>query len=399
MRNRRNFLLGTAAIAAMAAFSLLVALVLAGSLGGEAYRVTAVFDRAGQLLDQGGDVKLRGVLVGAIDTKVVAPDGTATIVLAMDPSQPVPANVTAAIRGKTLFGEKFIELRDTDGPPEGLLADGDLIPLERTLGAFELEDVFDRALPLLEEVEPGDLRGLLRALAEGVAGQEQQARRALDNGLVALQNLNRNSANLSALLGGLDESSDALSRASPELVEALRQLDAFNRTIVANSSELEGALQNTPEWLDIAGQIMEVRLQDLLDISIKGADILDLASEHRGRLPFTVEALRNFTQAWVTNMSVGCVDASGSSIGEVHPELAGSTCWQVWNLSAENPKSPGAYSDADQPKPDSATAGRAYRAQLRTLLRVPFPDEVSDLSSLLYSPVRDHYGLIPEELL
>lgn len=398
--NRRHFLLGLIAILLIVAFGGLVTLTLAGVVGGETYPVTMVFDRAGQLLSVGGDVKLRGVLVGRIESKMITRNNEAVIGAAMDASQRIPANVTATIRGKTLFGEKFIQLNDPSDGPEGRLAAGDEIGLERTRGAFELEQVLTRLVPVLDAVEPGDLAATLGALAEGFAGQEEAGRRAISNGLVALRGINSRSADFERLLAGLDENAEALARAAPDLVAALEDLDDFNRTIIANASDVEASLKNTPSWMELLAAIMESRFGDLVDMSVQGVDVLDLVVEHRLELVSTVRALKNFTQAWVTNMSVGCTDGvAGDDIGDVHPELEGSTCWQIWNLSAENPKSPGAYSEDTQPTPDAATAAIAYRVQLRTLLRVPFGEEVDELTGFLYAPLKDERGLLPEDLL
>lgn len=393
MGRRTNLLLGIAALILVAGFFGLIAFVLGGGFG-NTYQVTATFDRAGQLLDEGGDVKLRGVLVGTIGSKEVDADGAATVVLLMDPSQRVPSNVLATIRGKTLFGQKFIELRDAPEPPDGFLEDGDEIPIERTTGAFELEQVLDRALPFLEAIEPGDLSGLLSALAQGVAGQEEAGRRTIDNGLVMLRSLNN--SDLDRLLAGLDESATSLGQASPDLIAALEDLNSFNRTVVANRSEVEAALADVPEWMIALAEIMGDRLVDLKDLSNKGVDVVETVGDHRDELPFTVESLKLFTQAWVTNMSVGCFNSDGDNIGDIHPSLAGSTCWQIWNLSAEANKVPGAYGP-EGPTPDTASA--AYGAQLRHLLGVPYPEDVSPLSRLLYRPIQNSHGLIPEELL
>lgn len=391
--NRRHLALGLAAIVAAMAFGGVVVAALAGKFGGRTYPVTVSFDRAGQLLETGGDVKLRGVLVGTISGVTLTADGRALITLAMYPAQRVPHNVTASIRGKTLFGEKFIELRDA-GPTEGVLRAGDEIT--ETVEPFELESVLEAALPLLDAVSPGDLGGALAALAEGLAGQEEEARRAIDNGLVALRSLNAHGSDLDRLLAGLDETSGALGRAAPDFVDALGDLDAFNRTVIANAGDVRGALAGAPTWLDALARIVEARYPDLVDLSLRGADILDLVVVHKDALPGTVTALRNFTQAWVETLSVGCADKDGRTIGEVHPSLEGSTCWQIWQLTAEEDKVPGGYTGEDQPSPDGEVAARAYRAQLRRLLGLRFPREASDLAAFLYEPLRDEGGLIPE---
>lgn len=402
MTNRRHLLVGLVSVAAAVAFLLYIGVKLAGT-SGNTYPVTVTFSRAGQLLKVRSDVKLRGVLVGKVSKIELTEDGKARITLAMDPGQQVPVDVTASIRGKTLFGEKFVQLIDTSTPSNRTLEPGDNIPESSTVDPFELEQVLVTGLPVLEAADPGDLGGALHALAEGFAGQEEEARRAIDNGLSALRALNAESASLDRVLSGLDEGAEAFARASPDLVAALRDLDRLNQTIIANREDVAGALRDVPKWLDSLGQLIEARYVDLVDLSVKGSDILQLVARKRDGLPFTINALKNFTQSWVTNMSLGCTrggsPANQDEIGEIYPQLNSSTCWQIWNLSAEGGKNPGGYSAANQPTPNSRAASRAYLAQLRHLLSLPFGDDLGDVAALLYGPLRNRDGLLPEEIL
>ena len=69
--------------------------------------VTLRTNRVGNQLTSGADVKLRGLVVGEV--RSVRSDGSgAELDLALDPAQArrIPADVTAQLLPKTLFGEK-----------------------------------------------------------------------------------------------------------------------------------------------------------------------------------------------------------------------------------------------------------------------------------------------------
>lgn len=387
----------------MAAFAGFIGVRLAGGFEGNTYRVTATFDRAGQLLKVTSDVKLRGILVGKVAKIELTDQGQAHMTFSMFANQRVPANVSAGVRGKTLFGEKFVQLT-VDDPSDELLKSGDHIPPDRITNPFELETVLETGLPVLEAIEPDRLGDAFRALGEGVAGQEEEARRSIENGLIALRSLNSRSADLDRLFGGLDEGADAFARASPGLIAALGDLDTFNRTVLSKSFQASGALRDVPTWMDSVAQLMEARFTDLVDLSVKGADVLDTVSNRREKLPYIVESLKNFTQSWVTNMSVGCTLPDGTTVGQQFPSLEGSTCWQIWQLDAtegmmDSPKTPGGYDSITRPTPNAAVAYKAYQAQVTQLLRLPFGRTPDELTLFMYSPLRDSRGLIPESLL
>ena len=74
-------------------------------------KVTLVTDSIGNQLVVPADVKLRGIVVGEVRS-VHSNGRRATVDLALDPDDVhlIPANVSARILPKTLFGEKFVDL-------------------------------------------------------------------------------------------------------------------------------------------------------------------------------------------------------------------------------------------------------------------------------------------------
>lgn len=395
MSRRRYILMGLAALVLTAAVGVYVISGLSGRTTGP-FQVKVEFQRVGQLLRVTGDVKLRGVLVGQIHQIQKRINGAAVVTLTLQPSHRIPADVSASIRGKTLFGEKYVELIDPVNPSGGILKPGDRIPETRTIPPLELEQVLDSLQPLLDAVDPEALGGAIKAVAEGLAGQEDEARRAIDNTLILLETLGASRDDFDRLLSGFDEESDAFARATPDFMAALADLDVLAREIVENADDLRAILHDAPDWVHVVAKLVEDRYADLVDLSVKGVDVLDLVASHASELPFAVKSLKEFTQAWNTNLSAPCENLAGV---DVETENPGSTCWQIWQLGGEKNRDDGGYAPDEKPTPGSSVAAAAYVAQLRQLLRLPFGTAPSDLATLLFGPVRDAHGLIPEELL
>ena len=132
-------------------------------------------------------------------------------------------------------------------------------------------------------------------------------------------------------------------------------------------------------WSTDELELLSVRNQDLVDISVKGADILDIVAAHRSALPSTVAALKTFTQDWDTNLSIPCTNSAGQTVGQLHPSLEGSTCWQLWVLSAEQTKNPGGYTgDGPTPAPSTASSAdpRTTRSKRRSTTPPAWPREI-----------------------
>src|SRR5688572_5474021 len=98
---------------------------LAGGFQG-GVRVSAVFSSkgVGQQLPIGGDVKVRGVLVGRIAGMELADDGTAVVELRLDQDVELSRDSAAEIRSKTIFGQKWVELIPPESETGELLTTG-----------------------------------------------------------------------------------------------------------------------------------------------------------------------------------------------------------------------------------------------------------------------------------
>ncbi len=143
--------------------------------------VTIKADRAGLQLAKFGDVRRNGVLVGQV--RKVSQDGEeASIQVALTPSaaEEIPANVEVQILPTTLFGQKFVVLRDARRPADDPLRDGDVIPSERVETNVELSRILAELFPLLRAVRPADLNATLNALATALEGRGEQLGETLD---------------------------------------------------------------------------------------------------------------------------------------------------------------------------------------------------------------------------
>ncbi|MCW2726669.1 MAG: transporter substrate-binding protein, partial [Frankiales bacterium] len=116
-------------------------------------------DRIGNQLSQHADVKVRGVLVGEVRTVETAGSGARiSLALQKDKVHLIPANVSAQLLPKTLFGEKEVALSVPSGGRVGrAIRAGDVIPQDRSQTAIETEKVLDDFLPLLQSLKPAEL--------------------------------------------------------------------------------------------------------------------------------------------------------------------------------------------------------------------------------------------------
>ena len=356
--------------------------VLTGELSSGAAVATAEFDNCGQGLREGGDVKLRGVLVGRIGGIERIGDGICRVSLELngDDIEQIPANVNAQIRAKTIFGEKWVELLYPTEPVGDRLADGDNLGLDRTIDPLEVETILNTALPLLDAIDPENLSAALNALAEGFVGQEQAAITGLENGNLALEPLNDNEDLLEEGIDLLAEGGQALDDLDEDLVAAITRLNEVQNFTVANSGLLAETLQKTPRALDEFATLFEVRFFDFTKIVNQGATVIGVVAAHADDLDRLLTILPQFNSAWIRNINQDChyrqvTTEPGKSVGDVVP----GRCWQVHNLVSH---SRGAYAPGTEPQPNGDDSE----------LEASGVSNPNDLDRLLFAPVAGDGG-------
>lgn len=162
------------ALAALIAAAVLVALLMFGGDGG--YRVNAVFENAGQLVE-GNQVRVGGRPVGSVEDISLDDRSQAVVELKIDDDlTPLHAGTEATIRATSLSGiaNRFVAL--APGPDSaGEIDDGGRIGVDETTAPVDLDQLFNT-------FDPRTRRGL-QQLIEGQAiyygGRSREASEAL----------------------------------------------------------------------------------------------------------------------------------------------------------------------------------------------------------------------------
>jgi len=206
----------------------------------ETVPITLETSHIGLQLNQHADVKLRGIIVGEVQG--VSTDGElAKVRLAIKPDQLrlIPADVSARILPKTLFGEKYVSLVPPPGDGGRSLHTGDVIERDRTAVGIEIEKVLNDALPLLQAVDPADLNATLNTLATALEGRGDDLAKTLTQLDGYLKKLNPHLPELVASLKKLTQVAALYSDATPDIVRFLRNSTLTGNTVVEKEVQLQ----------------------------------------------------------------------------------------------------------------------------------------------------------------
>jgi phospholipid/cholesterol/gamma-HCH transport system substrate-binding protein len=207
--------IGVIAVLLATAFSLL----LSGGFFRDTYTVRARFaDAAG--LRSSDDVQVAGLDAGSIGS-VEIDDGAVVVELKIDKGIEMPRDTNAEIVIETLLGRKAIRL--DGGSSSEMLRDGDVITLENTRTPVELLDLANRSRPLLDRSDPRALQDFMDQITAVTQGKSVQ---------------------VSSLISGLADVTDAVDSRKRELSRLLESLNTLGATFAEKDDTLVSLIDN-----------------------------------------------------------------------------------------------------------------------------------------------------------
>ncbi|MEU4741754.1 MCE family protein [Actinosynnema sp. NPDC023658] len=256
-------------------------------------RVTVLLrtDHVGNQLQTESDVKLLGVLVGEVRAIRSRGDG-AEVELALRPDQVdrIPANVSARLLPKTLFGERFVSLELPDDPA-GALDDGAVIEQDRTSGAVELERVLGDLLPTLQAVRPDKLASALTSTARALDGRGATLGQAMVQLDAYLRELNPQLPVLKEDITKFADVTAVYADAGPDLVSALKDATSVSRTIAEQRANLDSLYSSlTTASADLTG-FLRANGETAVALSDRARPTVELVATYSPEFPCVLSAI------------------------------------------------------------------------------------------------------------
>ena len=260
--------------------------------------VKLVTEQSGLALNETGDVKLRGMIVGTI-RDIRAESDKIVVTLGMNPDliDRVPANVRAEIVPKTLFGEKFIDLIPTaSGSGESLQA-GDTIT--NAVVPVEFEEFFNDIYPLLTAVPPEKIGYTLSALADSLEGRGDSFGATLVQTNDYLKKLNPELQTGVDDIIDLGEVSREYSGQMDEFGDLLRNSAEVSRTMVDVEDDLADFFSETDSLAGTLSSFLEAVDEGLISTAANSVMPLTVSEEYSSVFPCWFQGLDMFLR---TNM-------------------------------------------------------------------------------------------------
>ena len=270
-------------------------------------KVTLKTDHTGNSLQEASDVKVRGLIVGSVDSIKVdsGPNrgcineevACVTVTLALQPDKVklIPDNVSAQILPKTIFGEQYVnlELPKDHGPP---IKGGDQISQDRSQGALETAKVLGDLLPLLQAVQPAQLNATLTAMATALQGRGEELGRTLVHLDSYLKQFNPHTQQLIDDLARLSKFSDLFNQVAPDLLSTLDNLQTTSRTIISNKSGLDDLFTTGANTSAVLQSFLANNEQNMITLVDTSKQVYGLLEEYSPEFTCLLGGLNNLQQ-------------------------------------------------------------------------------------------------------
>jgi len=237
---------------------------------------TAMFTDASRL--KGGDsVRVAGVRVGTVNSVELQQDHKVKVTFDADRDVVLTTGTKLAVRYLNLVGDRFLELMDAPGSAR-ILPPGSTIPLDRTVGALDLDLLLNGLRPVVRGLNPQDVNALTSSLVQifqgqgdnldsllgktssftnDVANNEQTVSQLIDNLNTVVGTLSKDGDKFSGAIDKLQQLISGLSQDRDPLGTAITELDQGTASISGLLEQARPPLKDTVDELNRLAPFMD----------------------------------------------------------------------------------------------------------------------------------------------
>lgn len=203
--------------------------------------VTAKFSNAAGVVKD-ASISVAGVEVGHVESLTVEHD-KALVKMFLYKDAHIRADVVAAVRAKSLLGEKYIELKP-QSTTAAELKDGDVLGVTRS--SVEVDELLAALGPVIKQVDPKDVATIVRTVAKTMEDEQGSLAAVIQNAAQISQQVNdtlaanrKNIDQIATNAAGLATQGNELLKAKrPEIERTVTQIDKLTGTLNAEAPGL-----------------------------------------------------------------------------------------------------------------------------------------------------------------
>jgi phospholipid/cholesterol/gamma-HCH transport system substrate-binding protein len=247
--------------------------------------ITAYFTTATAIYP-GDQVRVSGVKVGTI--KSIEPQGTqAKMILKVDHGVPIPAEAKAVIVTQNLVAARYVQLTPAYRSSGPVMADGAVIPMQRTAVPIEWDEVKTQLMRLATDLGPNSkvstpsIARFVDSAADALQGNGDKLRQTLAQLSGVGRILANGSGNIVDIIKNLQTFVTALRDSNTQIVQFNDRLATLTSVVNDSRSDLDAALTDLSTAVgEVQRFIAETRDQTSEQIARLGDAIQPIVDQH-----------------------------------------------------------------------------------------------------------------------
>ncbi|TYL55378.1 MCE family protein [Nocardioides sp. BGMRC 2183] len=266
-------------------------------VGSDPITLTAEFDDVMDLVPQ-SSVKVDNVAIGRISAITLQPDGeTAEVEMVVRRDVRLPEGTTARLQQTSLLGEKYVALIRPERPAGANVAaleDGDLLPLDQTDAAAQVEQVLGALSLVLNGGGIAQFQEISREMQDVGGGRTEEVRAFLDELHRFVGVLDRRRASITTAIDGLAELSATLEGDQEKIATALEGLSPGMEVLVEQRPQLVKMLRSLDRLSAVTVETLDKSQDDIVADFELLDPILDRLAAAGSALPQSLQILLTY---------------------------------------------------------------------------------------------------------
>lgn len=205
---------------------------------------------------KGDDVRISGVVVGAVKKVEVIDRTKALVSFTVDANTPLTENTNVTVKFRNLVGQRYFALTQGADGAKSVLKPGSTIPESHTTPALDLNVLFNGFKPVFQALSPADTNKLANELIQTVQGEGGN----LDSLLASTNSLTNTLAGRDKLVGdvitNLSQVLDTVGNRDKQLTDTIDTLQQFvtglkndRQAILGSVDSISGLASETADLL------------------------------------------------------------------------------------------------------------------------------------------------------
>ncbi|MCR1783844.1 MCE family protein [Nocardioides carbamazepini] len=266
--------------------------------GGDTYY--ASFSEAGGLKAK-DEVRIAGVRVGQV-TSMELDGNSVKVGFKIKTDTPFGPDTRADIKVKTILGSMYLAL---DPAGEGQLAEGAVIPVERTSSPYDVVEAFTGLAETSADIDTDQLAGALTTLADLTRNTPEEFRSALDGLSSLAETVASRDDEINSLLKNLNRVSTVLDSRDEDIVALMKDADTLFTALLQRKAQIHRLLKSTSTLSTTLTGLIKDSRADLKPALDSLDSVLQVVKKNEDNLEESIRLMAPFYRVFASTLGNG----------------------------------------------------------------------------------------------